>query len=234
MTRIRLIMLSLLAVFAVSAVASASASATEGIVEWKIGGNPFTGTETETSKGGVFTLKAGITIECKKVKDTGSITQVAGKAGTDATTVEFEECAIPGNANCTVTSENETNEGAEVNGTITVKAKTELFEPVETTPDIHYDRFTGEEAEGRFVTIEVDNAAGKTCLVKGEEYTVTGKACAEAGPEAVKAKLTFSKAIEEACGTGLKLKGVAAEFKGVTEQELSGANKGKTISATDD
>ena len=138
MSRVRLIMLSMLAVFAISAVASASASASSdewrvceegtgtgikytehkctvesgtGKWEWKI----LAAGETRKVKsaGGTFTLTAlGKTITCAAVADKGTIT--GGKPGKDlAETITFTGCTTK-QAGCSVKT------AGQVNGTIVV------------------------------------------------------------------------------------------------------------------
>jgi len=90
-------MLSLLAVFAVSAAASASASAEH---EWLVNGVRANGQKV-TSTGGKFKLnEGGQEIICQKVTDTGTVT------GMDdlATSIHFLECSTKV-AGCLVRSE---------------------------------------------------------------------------------------------------------------------------------
>src|ERR1700726_78756 len=133
MTRMKVVLLSLLAVFAIGAVASASASAFSK--EWQVckeagteefetnkcakkaSGGKFswvslTGTESlaTTSTGGAFELKAGVkTIKCTAVTDKGNI-KAAG--ADEATEIKFTGCTT-GQAGCNVKS------AGEPNGTIT-------------------------------------------------------------------------------------------------------------------
>ena len=176
--RIRTLIISLLAVFAFSAIASASASAFA--LEWqtcqeKAGGKfenhgcakegPPKTFEWETLGAGVtkkiistklagsaeFVLNAGgKEIKCKKVDDTGTIT--GGKPGTDeATEIKFTECKTT-EANCKVKSA----KGKAPAGTILVTSiKTKLVEG-ETSggAKVVADEFKGNGAEEEFVKLE--------------------------------------------------------------------------------
>lgn len=98
MSRTRLTLLSLLAAFALSAVASGAAQAAGGPV-WIHKGKTVLGeTEKLTLKSvnvGAFKLKSSLaTIECKKEKNTGEL--IGGNPGTDKSTITFEECSLEG------------------------------------------------------------------------------------------------------------------------------------------
>jgi hypothetical protein len=84
MTRIRLIMLTLLTVFAIGAIGVTSAFA-EGATDEYEGTGATTGKQLNTQ---VFTVKAG-KVECKKAKFTDSLT---GSAKTFKATFEYTEC----------------------------------------------------------------------------------------------------------------------------------------------
>jgi hypothetical protein len=217
--RLRVLLVSLLAVCAVSAVASASASA---LPAWTVNGVRQTGggTETITSSGGTFKLTAPglVTLECTAETDSGTVTFTT--PGKDAATITFTGCKVVGNASCVVT-----DAVHKVAGSITVSVATELVEPVPGSGVI-YDVFSPPAGGMTFVEIELSN-----CGALNGTYKVTGKTCGRVGPQAVKGKLTFSKANSEACGVTLKLGAVTATLAGESKQEFSGAKKGSEIGA---
>jgi hypothetical protein len=102
MSRIRLSLLSLLAVFAFSVVAATAAQAEKPVWLVKKGGVTKVLAAGETRKitskkalAPAFKLStATVTIECKKFKNTGEI--IGGKPGRDLTTITFEECSVEG------------------------------------------------------------------------------------------------------------------------------------------
>jgi hypothetical protein len=126
MRKTRLVLLSLLAVFAFSAVAAASASAFN--LEWEVNGAKLASGKTENvvSKNTTnYTLTAGTkVITCKSVKvgaKEGTIT--GGKPGTDAATITFSECSTS-ETGCLVKSAGPPAKA----GTIIVKVATKLVE----------------------------------------------------------------------------------------------------------
>ncbi len=182
MTRMRMIMLSLLAVFAVGAVASASASAAS--LEWevceKVGANKgkfethkciaaggtnewewkllAAGEERKVvSEGGTFTLKGGpIESTCTKVLDEGDI--FGGKPGTDLTLkILFEGCTTS-KAGCKVKSAKGTQAAGEI---LVTNVPTELI--ITKTAggvEVEADLFKGTKKppEKEFVTLEFGEA----------------------------------------------------------------------------
>jgi hypothetical protein len=213
--RLRVLLVSLLAVFAVSAVASASASAHPA---WTVNGvrQIGGGTETITSKGGVFKLTAPglVTLECTAETDSGTVTFT--EPGEDAANITFTGCKVVGNAACVVTDAE-----YKVPGSITVSVVVSQL-----VPGI-YDVFSPPTTKGEtFVEITLTS-----CGALNKTYEVKGKTCGAVGPQAVKGKLTFSKANSEACGVTLKLGTVTSTLAGVSEQEFSGAKKGSEIGA---
>ncbi|HEY5044597.1 MAG TPA: hypothetical protein VII53_01945 [Solirubrobacteraceae bacterium] len=188
--------MSLLAVFAVGAVASASASAAP---EWNVceegtgAGTKFTehkcttvsgtgkwewktlvGTKKVKSKNKagvsfVFKGEAGgvmVKMTCT-VKDTGTINQVAGSAGTDEETIEFENCVVekPGPGLCVVTDPVTKTPGKVVVSGV----ETELLAgtPVK---DVNKPPKHGTV----FVTLEFLNKSPETCPLNGMSFPVTG------------------------------------------------------------
>jgi hypothetical protein len=237
MTRIRLILLSAFAALAISAVASASASAEvcphAGTIElvWCINkielGSPNTEEAPITIAGNTFILRteAGLAIECKKLageaKLIGEDSQPPRNSDVE---IKFTECSVAGNPKCVVRD----NVG-KVNGTI--KVGPEIDSEVEEIGGVIYDRFFPSEGTN-FVTLEILNKGTETCLVANPSYPVTGETCAEGEPlntEAVTEKLVFKDAADDACNVTLKLKGVNSEFEGTAETKLGGVLAGKTF-----
>ena len=231
-------MLSMLAAFAVSAVVSSSASAAlkkctateQGgdntwCIETSAGVNQelsdLGGTEAFTSKGGASSItNAGITIECKKETDKGNLIQEDSvEPKNSGVSILFKECSVKNNPKCVVRNQplnkiGELEVGPLTSGVVKIGTK-------------WYDKF--QSPGGTFITIEVLNKGTENCLIKNT-YAVTGEACGELSTSETLTKvqtLTFSKAVEEACGTELKLKGVKSVFTDTKEVELSGVNAGK-------
>jgi hypothetical protein len=202
-SRTRLVMLSLLAVFAISAVVSASASAGKFEVCAEGGGSGTkytthkceiesgtgkwewvvfkTGLENKVeSSGGTFTLKAALkTVTCEAVADEGTI----GEGGKDeATKIAFTKCKT-GTAGCEVK-----NKGG-VLGTVEVTAIPTLLEEVGGKLVNKYSQKTvGTTKE--FVTLEF---SGTSCAGAGYVTTkIKGDVAAEVKNEPNgEVKLTF-------------------------------------------
>jgi hypothetical protein len=237
-SRVKVLMLSLLAVFAVGAVASASASA---LLWWvclaKANGKYETnkcnseGAKKEyekqllplgvqlkiTSKGGTQLLKVAaipLEISCKTVKDEGWIeNNTAASNGIDqATKIEYLECVVLHHSTCKVKSP-----GLPV-GKITLKnIPTKLV----TNSGVMGDQFG--ETGATFVKLELgetENGAGEletACGVLPLEATVTGKVV---GKVEASGKLNFTEPAQT--GSALEVNGFAAEYVGVVENEMEG------------
>jgi hypothetical protein len=214
-------MLSMLVVFAVSAVAAASASAAPHwwICEKGTGtGTKYTEHKCTTSsvtgewewkalapgvrvnvksKGGPFTLTSpGKIIVCKKAVDNGWIENpTGGGAGIDLLAeAKFTECTVTKPAKCTVTEP------------IVVKNANTLLSEV---AGVFHDTFTPTEEEGKlFTEIKLN---GTECAGKGK-FKVRGKATAIIN--GANAELTFTNALSE-----LTLGEEPAEFEGKATQE---------------
>jgi hypothetical protein len=169
-SRVRLMLVALLGVFAFSAVATAAAQAEEAPF-WSIGGTRLGANETHyiTAKkySEKFTLKsAGHTVTCKngRVSENASqrsvlIGSATGNSGTNLEVIEFfEGCEVTGNgANCKV-----------VEPIITNPVKSELVETEKGEKGSLLTEFT--PAKGvTFVTLTFE---GSECKVKNT--TVTG------------------------------------------------------------
>jgi hypothetical protein len=164
MSRMKLIIVSILIVLAASAVASASVSA----LHWRFQGArlPEGQRLNVMSVGGIsiFKTKAhGIKIEkeCKKELDKGWIENpVGGGNGVDLVTSEFEECEVlkPAGLGCTVKEP------------IVIKANTELV----TIGGAIWDKFTPDPAGEPFVVLILENCTGSAAVLNGS-YNLEGK-----------------------------------------------------------
>ena len=243
MTRAKVLMLGMLAAFAVGAVASASASAAPLVWEvcleekitttkyqdskcskeeaaGKFGWMPIEVTLNITATGGKQELALpgpGIKITCEKVKSAGNI-KTGGKD--EVTELKYEECKI-NIAGCEVVK----SVGSKVKTTIEVPPplKTELRSIEKGTALLVIDLFEGKE--GKFVVLEIgkkENAKGEAegaCGVLPTKVEVSGMADGMPEGEA----LNF-------IGEGtLKAAGFAAEYRGNTTQKLE---NGKTFRAS--
>jgi hypothetical protein len=224
MSRARLTLLSLLAAFALSAVASGAAQAAGGPV-WIHKGNTVLSSTSETLplksvNIGAFKLKSSLaTIECKKEKDTGDL--IGGNPGTDKSTITFEECAVEGKtiAQC----------GAGKEGKVgPFEVKTVLGYPEGKTEKIEeaYDQFFPATSETVFVEFELSGSSCGLLNKQKVKVVATGtkvtepKVEAKCGIIAVVGKFTgetFSKTIsrEEAETGGLEFPSPA-----ITKEEV--------------
>ncbi|HEV2945497.1 MAG TPA: hypothetical protein VGX26_10330 [Solirubrobacteraceae bacterium] len=232
-------MLAALAVFAVSAVASASASAVEFQICAEGGGSGTKYSEhkctTEeasgkwewvtfkvglenkvVSKGGEFKLTAGTkVITCKKVKDEGLIAE--GGAG-EATAITFEECSTS-EAKCLVKSKGGTN------GKVVVTAvPTQLVErePSGGGTKKLANEFKQNATTKEFVTLQFEKEGGGTCSTL-PETKVKGQVAAEAINLATSGEAELNFPSPELKGNSLEAFGVAAKLTGKDTEILSNA-----------
>jgi len=204
--------LALVAVFAFSAVAVASASAKEP--RWKVGG-AFLGSgvaEAFTSTSGASKLRVparSLVLNCKKDSGTGKIVGSAeGSAGTNKeVVVTFEECSVEGAAACVVPNIK------------TAKLKSELVW-LAKTGNAAGDRLTPESGEV-FTTILIEG-----CAAEGT-FPVKGEALGEALPDGTEASPGTLKFLDPA---------ITKYFTGTTKKEeeegkarTEHANKGLTF-----
>lgn len=239
MSRLRMVILSVLVVGALAAVASASASAIN--LEWQTcqkttggkenAGCTATGTVSEwitlssstekkkvTSSGGTFILTEGsLKITCAAVSGKGTIT--GGKPGTDlAETITYTGCETTEGAACTVHSP------SKAAGTIEpTNISTELIEaePKGGGAKKEADNFKG-GAVG-FVKLEF---SGTGCATPGYVNTeVEGNVAAETKVN----ELVFPAA--ELKGDTLKAFGKAASLSGSVKQKLENATEGENVQA---
>jgi hypothetical protein len=210
-SKIRVILLGVVAACALSALASASASAAKP--QWFIGGAEFHGTETVTAKAETaFTLTSSLTGGAKVVISCTGINAPKSeifKDNEDASEkIVFTTCTVTEPAKCVVPASITTSKIA----TLGQEAGTsEVF-----------DKFSPSGTE-TFVTIPVTGCAGEG------NYAVKGTArCAEAAP----ATETTSKncAFTTTSGNSLKFGINTAALAGTVSFTLIGANKGKVWS----
>jgi hypothetical protein len=222
----------MLAVLAVSAVGSTSASAAcpkekEKDLSYCVSGAEVTAPFAEAFEAagvGNYELKGAITIICGMI-GSGELTQEKdpGEPKNANVTLTFVECSIEGRPKCDVQ-----DSVTKTPGTIEVKG---ITSGVKEIGGVLYDVF--KSATGTFVTLEVVNHKAQACPknVKGS-YPITGETAAELEPlgvDAVKPEVDSSAAIDKAAGVGLKLKGVAASFEGAATLELTGTNEGNVF-----
>jgi|SRR5579875_1046912 len=208
MSRAKLALASVLVVFAVGAVSSASAMAAG---QWYINGSKFTGEESiEGNQTGTSTLEMTISgiktkISCTAATGTGKIKE-SNKDTSSA--IKFTGCTVAEPSGCKTTSEIKTT-----------ATKTEL----EVEGEKVFDKYTPESGE-TFTTIPIEG-----CAVEGS-YKVTGSArCEIQSPktEAVEKECAFSSST----GSKLKFGANTATFTGKFLYKLTGTNKGKVWSA---
>ena len=235
MSRLRLLLLSVLAAFAVAGVASASASAVEfqvcanagaghkyateleceletpGVGEWGWVGIAPAATVAGEGISGPSTLSVKIggvtlTIQCKKDKFTGKL-ESAGKSS--KAVIKYEECAITGawGTKC------------EVETTLTTG---ELKDALSVVGGRIVDTFEPEPPETHFIELVVKKRTGQTCSLEST-YPVTGKQ--ECGVDKNNAEAESGKQTHELickkAGSKLELGGKNAEYEGTASVFLA-------------
>jgi len=245
-SRVRVLLLSVLAAFAVSAVASASSASAFEFRWWgckeatgagtkyeehkcvkELGGGKWewvkeaAGEQWSTfSKGGVFTLTAGTkVVTCKKVTDEG-FTEELGKDL--ATNVTFTECSTS-EAKCLVKSK----EVGGVNGRVVVKnVSTQLFKGTTSAgAETLADEFKENATTKEFVTLQFEKEGGGACATL-TETKVKGHVAAECKNLANgEVELNFPNPelkgnTLNAFGVASKLTGKVTEFWGTQEWGL--------------
>src|ERR1700722_2476836 len=143
MKRTKIIGLALVAVCAMSAVASASASAHQ----FEHNGTAVTTSLATTSKStSAFVLESGtVKIECASQSATGTV-EAGGKDKSSA--ISFKTCKLLAPTNCKLSAAQETE-------ILTVTTATELTE--EGSPKALVDKFTPSPSTEPFVTINIVN-----------------------------------------------------------------------------
>jgi len=195
MSRLKAVLLSLVAVFAFSAVAAASASAHS---YWVSGTELLEGEkrEVEGTSGTSLLVAAELTVICTRDVFTGTI-----KGGGDSTaTVKFTECSVEAAPRCAVTEPIEFNVGDHL--TSFEEKIGDAFEP---------------EAGGTFVTIKV---TGGECSLAGK-YEVKGKQQCGLGANAEREQEEHEIVCTPA-GSELKFGKKAATFEGTDKVKLKG------------
>jgi hypothetical protein len=185
MRKTRLVLLSLLAVFAFSAVAAASASAFN--LEWEVNGVKLASGKTEkvvSTSLTTYTLTAGTkVITCAKtLVGPGNGTITGGKPGTDAAKIDFEECKTS-ETGCLVKSAGEPDKaGTILVSVITVlverepsgggaKKEADEFKPASGTTFVSLEFGTKETATGN--KLEGTCASFPNTTVKGQVAALT-------------------------------------------------------------
>jgi len=205
MSKVRFIVLSVLAVLAVSAVASASASAHEFLVN----GKPVTGTEPVTSTGGLFRLVAATKIiDCETANGFGLILS-GGK--TFIHDIHFLNCKTS-QTKCAVHSIGASN------GLILLVNVPDLLVTRKTSggAEVTADEFQENPTTKEFITLKFLAEAGGSCSEFGTETKVKGQVAAQVnnGTES----LEFTE--PELQGNSLEAFGKAAKFFGTAKQKL--------------
>jgi hypothetical protein len=231
MSRFRLIMMSVVAMFAVGAFASASASAITPVflvcLEKSGSGKKFEDRNCSKESGtgkfelvevaeflkangtsGVSVLKgtlssAEVIITCKKDKFTGEI----GPKGLTKGEVVYEECSV-GNSKETFTNCEVPN--------IIFKFIDQLVENAKGEVE---DEFKPAEAGKPFVEIEIKNKGSKTCVEKSKE-PVEGTQNAEVEQPSTGAKLLRELTFKPS-GSHLKYAGNTATYEGKVSIDLN-------------
>jgi hypothetical protein len=207
MKRFRIVGICLIAIFAFSAVAAASASAEEWYVTAKKLSTYTPATKEIKSTPMPVTnglLKGdGIEITCKKVAVEKGLIEVGGKG--KAEHLKFTECKVDNAANCVI------NPGSSA-GTISTNAVTAVAK-LTTSPAATVEfKGTGEESE--FTNIKIGNEGEETCLVKSSEgYKVRGCAIIES-PNLGEEKVEHSGKITTSTGCKLTINKNAATITG--------------------
>jgi hypothetical protein len=167
MSRVKLLFLSVMAVFAVGAVAASEASATPG---WQVAGTAFTSTSSETVLGllsnGLASLEATISaiafdLLCESADATGTILGTNKDAAANG--ISFTGCTVSKPSGCTA-----------VEPIVTGALSSELLSTTDNGGTIGLDTWTPTSGT-KFAEISV---SGSACSVEGK-YTVTGQAQCE-------------------------------------------------------
>jgi hypothetical protein len=237
MSRIRLILLGLLAVLAVSLVASAFATEPPvkcGVKAEKTPDYCVGGFELENAKGepvsaeaegtnGVSILKATVAstaaeVECKKGKSSGSIEDGAvGTVGKSKVINTFEECKLLKPANCKLTASSESKiKTAELVGSLALTAG--RVEDKLEAPESAFAAISIEGKESSCVIAEVEKP--KTFEVIGSQLCEIDKANTEAEIEAIAHKI-----ICKTSGSSLKIGGNKAEMASEATVKLTSGKK---------
>ena len=214
MSKVKLILFSLVAVVGVSITATGLASAHQ----WLKNSSPLTQTEAVLSSGGEFKLTdASITLTCETVTDTGVV--LIGTMD-EATSIHFLGCKT-NKANCDVSSEGSPPGLILVTNVLTelVLAKTTKGETVLA------DEFKGKGTKENFIGLLFTSLVSGACNPLPELVTVRGHISARI--ENATEELNFP-ATNEIEGNNLELNGVSSKLIGKDKQMLT---NGGTLTA---
>ena len=170
MSRIRVSLMSLLAVFAFSAVAVSAAQAAGG-PEWETHDGVLAKKIVSKNVGTLKLKTTTATIECKTEENTGEI--LAGNPGQDTATITFKECSVEGKtvAECAATS------AGEAAGVVKFAVKTLLVYPEgkkESTTEADDAFFPGTAGSNLFVEFELKGTNCGTLNNKKVKVNATG------------------------------------------------------------
>lgn len=207
MSKVKVIVLSLLTVLAVSATATAFASAHQ----WLKNGAALTQTEAVLSSGGVFELvSASVNITCQTVADTGVV--LIGTMD-EATSIHFLNCTT-NKAGCDVSSVGATRGLIQVSNILTELALKENA----NKETIVADEFKENAANKAFVTLLFTSLTAGACNPIPEQVKIIGHISAEINNTTE--ELIFPE--HEVKGNTLEFSnGVAAKLKGSDKQMLT-------------
>jgi hypothetical protein len=217
MTRIKLILLSMVAVLGISAVASvASAAAAEPLTRYSVEGIgeikealEVTATVGTAQLSG-FLLKAKIMIECTKNKEVGGLIEPEGKSKGE---IVYE--------GCTLYSIHSIKESLSANCRVTEPIKFKFLDLlIVGKGGLIEDEFKPATGEN-FVEITVGNAPEKTCLEKGT-FPAKGTYTASLGAEGEVLK-TLHELVFTSGGSKLTFNGEPASYTNRISLELKDA-----------
>jgi hypothetical protein len=223
-TRIVAALFAVLALTALVGAASASANPS-----WFINGTKLSGSETVTAKKVANETKLELTAAALGFKLTATGIECVGctidntvEGGHSAGKLKFTGVTVDEPAGCVVAGTLETSALTDVVQMGVAGHETETF-----------DKFFTDPVEGvtpPFITIKVTEcAAAGSYKVSG---TVTGHSANATGVESATQTLRFSETDQANGGGALTMGGKTAQLMGEVENKLSGANLGKTFSAS--
>ena len=213
MTRIRLILLSMMAVLGVSVVAATSASAAEPLTRYTVAGSEITGTKAVTGSVGTAQLNSviltsKIMIECTKNELKNALIGPIGKSSGE---IKFETCTL-----YTIEKGKKTSQATKCKVTepITFKFIDLLIMGPGGLIEDEFKPAVGEE----FVTIHLENNGAETCALKGA-YETTGSYVASLGAEGEVSK-TEHEVVYTSTGSKVKLHKEPTSFTNKTTLKL--------------
>ena len=207
MSKVKLILFSLLAVIGVSVTAAASASAHQ----WLKNNAPLTQTEPVLSSGGQFQLTtSSVTLTCESVTDTGVV--LIGTMD-EAASIHFLGCKT-NKANCDVSSE-----GSPPGLILVTNVLTELVLAKTTNGEtVLADEFKGKGTKENFVGLLFTSLVASACNPLPELVPIRGHISARI--ENATEELNFP-ATNEIEGNNLEFNGVSSKLVGKDKQMLT-------------